>query len=188
MKKLWGGAFSESTADLVDRFGQSIKTDLQFWQEDVIGSVAHARMLGETGIISKEEAQILIDGLEKIHEAGPEALEIDVEDVHTAIEYRLRELVGDVAGKLHTARSRNDQVATAARLMLHNELLIVLDQIKDFQRVILAQAIEHKSALMPGYTHQQHAQPITLGFHLMAHFWALQRHGHRAEELFGLAN
>ena len=77
MKKLWGGAFSESTADLVDRFGQSIKTDLQFWQEDVIGSVAHARMLGETGIISKEEAQILIDGLEKIHEAGPEALEID---------------------------------------------------------------------------------------------------------------
>lgn len=188
MKKLWGGAFSESTADLVERFGQSIRTDLNFWQEDIIGSVAHARMLGETGIITKEEAQTLIDGLEKIHEAGPEGLEIDVEDVHTAIEIRLRELVGDVAGKLHTARSRNDQVATAARLMLHNELLIVLDQIKELQKELLSQAEKHQSALMPGYTHQQHAQPITLGFHLLAHFWALQRHGHRAEELFKLAN
>ncbi len=188
MKKLWGGAFSESTADLVDRFGQSIKTDLHFWQEDLIGSVAHARMLGETGIISKDEAKILIDGLEKIHEEGPRALDIDVEDVHTAIELRLKEIVGDVAGKLHTARSRNDQVATAARLFLHNELLIVLDLIKSLQGVLLEQATAHKDALMPGYTHQQHAQPITLGFHLMGHFWGLQRNGWRAERLFELAN
>jgi argininosuccinate lyase len=188
MKKLWGGAFSESTADLVDRFGQTIHTDLNFWQEDIIGSVAHARMLGETGIISKTEAQTLIDGLEKIHEDGPEALKMDVEDVHTAIELRLYELVGDVAGKLHTARSRNDQVATAARLMLHNELLIVLDLIKALQGTLLEQGEKYKSAIMPGFTHQQHAQPITLGFHLMAHFWALQRHGHRAEALFQLAN
>lgn len=188
MKKLWGGAFSESTADLVDRFGQSIKTDLHFWQEDLIGSVAHARMLGETGIISKDEAKILIDGLEKIHEEGPRALDVDVEDVHTAIELRLKEIVGDVAGKLHTARSRNDQVATAARLFLHNELLIVLDLIKSLQGVLLEQATTHKEALMPGYTHQQHAQPITLGFHLMGHFWGLQRNGWRAERLFELAN
>ena len=188
MKKLWGGAFSESTADLVDRFGQSIKTDLHFWQEDLIGSVAHARMLGETGIISKDEAKILIDGLEKIHEEGPRALDVDVEDVHTAIELRLKEIVGDVAGKLHTARSRNDQVATAARLFLHNELLIVLDLIKSLQGVLLEQATAHKDALMPGYTHQQHAQPITLGFHLMGHFWGLQRNGWRAERLFELAN
>lgn len=188
MKKLWGGAFSESTADLVDRFGQTIHTDLNFWQEDIIGSVAHARMLGETGIISKEEAQTLIGGLEKIHEAGPEALKMDVEDIHTAIEMKLYELVGDVAGKLHTARSRNDQVATAARLMLHNELLIVLDLIKELQGELLKQASEYRDAIMPGYTHQQHAQPITLGFHLLAHFWALQRHGHRAEQLFQLAN
>jgi len=188
MKKLWGGAFSESTADLVDRFGQSIKTDLHFWQEDLIGSVAHARMLGETGIISKDEAKILIDGLEKIHEEGPRGLDIDVEDVHTAIELRLKELVGDVAGKLHTARSRNDQVATAARLFLHNELLVVLDLIKSLQGVLLEQATIHRDALMPGYTHQQHAQPITLGFHLMGHFWGLQRNGWRAERLFELAN
>jgi argininosuccinate lyase len=188
MKKLWGGAFSESTADLVDRFGQTIHTDLNFWQEDIIGSVAHARMLGETGIITKAEAQALIDGLEKIHEAGPEALKMDVEDIHTAIELRLYELVGDVAGKLHTARSRNDQVATAARLMLHNELLIVLDLIKALQGELLQQGEKYKASIMPGFTHQQHAQPITLGFHLMAHFWALQRHGHRAEQLFQLAN
>lgn len=188
MKKLWGGAFSESNAELVDRFGQSIKTDLHFWQEDLIGSVAHARMLGETGIISPEEAKQIIDGLEKIHEEGPRGLDIDVEDVHTAIEFRLRELVGDVAGKLHTARSRNDQVATAARLFLHNELLVVLDQIKSLQGELLEQAQKYKDALMPGYTHQQHAQPITLGFHLMGHFWALQRNGWRAERLFELAN
>ncbi|MBI1331791.1 MAG: argininosuccinate lyase [Armatimonadetes bacterium] len=188
MKKLWGGAFRESTADLVDRFGQTIHTDLNFWQEDIIGSVAHARMLGETGIITKAEAQTLIDGLEKIHEDGPEALKMDVEDIHTAIEMRLFELVGDVAGKLHTARSRNDQVATAARLMLHNELLIVLDLIKDLQGELLKQGEQYKDTIMPGYTHQQHAQPITLGFYLMAHFWALQRHGHRAEQLFQLAN
>ncbi len=188
MKKLWGGAFSESTADLVDRFGQTIHTDLNFWQEDIIGSVAHARMLGETGIITKEEAKIIYDGLEKIHDDGPEALRLDVEDIHTAIELRLYELVGDVAGKLHTARSRNDQVATAARLMLHNELLIVLDLIKSLQGELLVQGEKYKSAIMPGFTHQQHAQPITLGFHLMAHFWALQRHGHRAEQLFKLAN
>lgn len=188
MKKLWGGAFSESTADLVDRFGQTIHTDLNFWQEDIIGSVAHARMLGETGIISKAEAQTLIGGLEQIHEAGPDALKMDVEDIHTAIEMKLYELVGDVAGKLHTARSRNDQVATAARLMLHNELLIVLDLIKALQGELLEQGEKYKGAIMPGYTHQQHAQPITLGFYLLAHFWSLQRHGHRAEQLFQLAN
>jgi argininosuccinate lyase len=188
MKKLWGGAFSESTADLVDRFGQTIHTDLNFWQEDIIGSVAHARMLGETGIITKEEAKIIYDGLEKIHDDGPEALRLDVEDIHTAIELRLYEMVGDVAGKLHTARSRNDQVATAARLMLHNELLIVLDLIKSLQSELLVQGERYKADIMPGFTHQQHAQPITLGFHLLAHFWALQRHGHRAEQLFKLAN
>src|SRR5476651_185384 len=98
MKKLWGGAFSETTAELVDRFGQSIETDLNFWQEDIIGSVAHARMLGAQGIISTEEAKQLIAGLEKIHEDGPEYLHMDVEDIHTAIEIRLHELLGEVAG------------------------------------------------------------------------------------------
>src|SRR5579871_1509365 len=140
MKKLWGGAFAESTDALVDRFGQSIETDLNFWQEDLIGSVAHARMLGAVGIITPEEAQQLIDGLEKIHEQGPNYLRLDVEDVHTAIELRLNELVGDVAGKLHTARSRNDQVATDTRLYLHNALLELLDEIKVLQAIVIEAA------------------------------------------------
>lgn len=188
MKKLWGGAFKESTNELVDRFGQSIETDLNFWQEDIIGSVAHARMLGEVGIISKEEAQALIDGLEKIHEEGPEYLRLDVEDIHTAVEMRLGELVGPVAGKLHTARSRNDQVATDTRLYLHNRLIEVVDAIKELQSLLLESGERYKGTVMPGYTHQQRAQPITLGFHLMAHFWSFQRHGWRAERLIELAN
>lgn len=188
MKKFWGGAFTETTAELVDRFGQSIDTDLSFWQEDIIGSVAHARMLGAQGIITPDEAKELEDGLEKIHEEGPESLHFDVEDIHTAIEIRLSELLGEVAGKLHTARSRNDQVATDTRLYLHNELLAVFDLIKKLQGLVLEKGEKYKSALMPGYTHQQRAQPITLGFHLMAHFWGLQRNGWRAERLFELAN
>lgn len=188
MKKLWGGAFAESADELVDRFGQSIETDLNFWQEDIIGSVAHARMLGATGIITEAEAQELVDGLEKIHEEGPTFLKLDVEDIHTAIEFRLRQLVGDVAGKLHTARSRNDQVATASRLYVHNELIVVQDAIKKLQGLLLEEGTKYRDALMPGYTHQQRAQPITLGFHLMAHFWSLQRHGWRAERLFEMAN
>ncbi|MFZ4506998.1 MAG: argininosuccinate lyase [Fimbriimonas sp.] len=188
MKTLWGGAFSETTDELVERFGQSIRTDLNFWQEDIIGSVAHARMLAKQGIISAEEALTLEKGLEKIHEQGPQYLNLDVEDIHTAIEIRLKEIVGDVAGKLHTARSRNDQVATDTRLYLHNELLQVFDLLKRLQETLLDQAEIHRDNLMPGYTHQQRAQPITLGFYLLAHFWALQRHGWRAERLLELAN
>lgn len=188
MKKLWGGAFAESNDELVERFGQSINTDLNFWQEDIIGSVSHARMLGRQGIISEEEAKQLEDGLEKIHEEGPDYLRFDVEDIHTAIEVRLHELLGDVAGKLHTARSRNDQVATDTRLYVHNQLIEVQDLIKDLQGTLLALGEKHKDDLMPGYTHLQRAQPITLGFHFLAHFWALQRHGWRAERLFELAN
>ncbi len=188
MKKLWGGAFRESSDELVDRFGQSIETDLNFWQEDVIGSVAHARMMAAQGLITQDEARTLVGGLEKIHEEGPDSLRMDVEDIHTAVEVRLRELVGDVAGKLHTARSRNDQVATDTRLFLHNELLRMTDQIKGLQGLVLELARKHRMDLMPGFTHQQRAQPITLGFYLMAHFWALQRHGWRAERLLELAN
>ena len=188
MRKLWGGAFAETNDALVERFGQSIRSDLQFWQEDLIGSVAHARMLGETGIISHDESQALMDGLEQIHEMGPDSLSKDVEDVHTAIELKLYELVGDVAGKLHTARSRNDQVATDGRLYLQNGLQKIIDLIKELQGELLTQGEQYRDAIMPGYTHGQRAQPITLGFHLMAHFWALQRDGWRAERLFEMAN
>ncbi|MHB8638117.1 MAG: argininosuccinate lyase [Fimbriimonadaceae bacterium] len=188
MRKLWGGVFRGTNDRVVEAFGQSIETDLTFWQEDVIASVAHARMLGATGIISAADAKAIEDGLERIHEEGPTALPRDVEDIHTAVEARLHELIGDVAGKLHTARSRNDQVATDTRLYIHNALLEVSDEIKRLQNVLLEQAQAHADTLMPGFTHGQRAQPITLGFHLLAYFWALQRHGWRFERVVELAN
>ena len=122
MKKLWGGAFTGSSSELADRFGQSVESDLAFWREDVEGSIAHARMLGATGIIQKKEATLLVKGLRQILKEGLGKLPKNVEDVHTAVEVRLHKLVGGVAGKLHTARSRNDQVATDTRLYLLGRL------------------------------------------------------------------
>lgn len=183
MRKLWGGAFDKSSSELVDGFGQSVDSDLRFWREDVEGSIAHARMLGAAGIVSPVEAEALVRGLQTILDEGPSNLPTDVEDIHTAVEVRLGELVGPVAGKLHTARSRNDQVATDTRLYLRRYAEGVSGEIKALQAVLLRVARENRNAVMPGYTHQQPAQPITLGFHQMAHFWALQRHGRRLEHL-----
>lgn len=188
MRKLWGGAFSGESQDLVDRFGQSIEDDLRFWREDVVGSIAHARMLGATGIIPAPESEELIRGLEQILEEGPERLPRDVEDIHTAVEVRLGEIVGEVAGKLHTARSRNDQVATDARLHLRARIDALLPRVKELQAILIAEARKHRAAPMPGYTHQQPAQPITLGYWLLAHFWAMQRQGWRLERLREVVN
>ena len=188
MRKLWGGAFAEASDALVDRFGQSIESDLRFWREDVLGSIAHARMLGATGIVSADEAEALVHGLETILTEGPQKLPRDVEDVHTAVEVRLGELVGDVAAKLHTARSRNDQVATDGRLVLRVRLDGIGGRVKQLQVALLEAARRHRGAVMPGCTHQQHAQPITLGYHLLAHFWALQRHGWRLENVARITN
>ena len=188
MKKLWGGAFRAESDALVDAFGGSLASDLTFWQEDVVGSIAHARMLGRTGILTEEEAETILGGLMEILDEGPEPLRMDVEDVHTAVETRLGEKVGPLAGKLHTARSRNDQVATDARLFLQNELLVFERLVKRFQGLLLDEAERHTETVMPGYTHQQRAQPITLAMWLTAHFWAFQRHGWRAERLAESAN
>jgi len=188
MKKLWGGAFGSDSEALVDAFGQTIDSDLIFWQEDLAGSMAHARMLGATGILTEFESKAILRGLMEIHDEGPEPLRMDVEDIHTAVEERLKEKIGDVAGKLHTARSRNDQVALDGRLFLQNQLLILERHIKAFQGLLLDLAEKHTETVMPGYTHQQRAQPITLALWLTAHFWAFQRHGWRAERLAESAN
>lgn len=173
---------------MADEFGQSIESDLQFWQEDIAGSVAHVHMLAKTGILKPAEAKKIEKGLERIHEEGPDALPKDGEDIHTAIEARLAELIGDVALKLHTGRSRNDQVATDARLYFHNNLLAVLDRIKGLQKEIVTQAERYQEDLMPGYTHGQHAQPITLGYWMLAHFWPMQRNGWRLEKAAVISN
>ncbi|MBX7132026.1 MAG: argininosuccinate lyase [Fimbriimonadaceae bacterium] len=188
MRKLWGGAFGEASDELVDRFGQSIESDLRFWREDVTGSIAHARMLGATGILSEADSKELVRGLEVILTEGPDALPRDVEDIHTAVEDRLHQIVGPVAGRLHTARSRNDQVATDARLYFRAQFEELKAQVKQLQEVLLDNARAHRSTVMPGYTHQQPAQPITLGLHQLAHFWAMQRHGKRIENLIEFIN
>jgi argininosuccinate lyase len=188
MRKLWGGAFASGTDELVDSFGQSIDSDLLFWREDVTGSIAHARMLGDTGILPKADAARLIEGLQEILEEGPDKLPTDVEDIHTAVEVRLREIVGDVAGKLHTARSRNDQVATDTRLYLRRRLADMDGHFRELQETLIALGEQHLYAVMPGYTHQQRAQPITLGFHLMAYFWAFDRHRRRVAHVREMAS
>ena len=188
MRKLWGGAFGEASDELVDRFGQSIESDLRFWREDVTGSIAHARMLGATGILSEADAAELVRGLEVILAEEPDGLPRDVEDIHTAVEDRLPQIVGLVAGRLHTARSRNDQVATDARLYFRAQFEELKNEVKQLQEVLLANARTHRSTVMPGYTHQQPAQPITLGLHQLAHFWAMQRHGKRIENLIEFIN
>lgn len=175
MRKLWGGAFEAGSHELVDRFGGSMESDLRFWREDVEGSIAHARMLGATGILSAAESEAIVTGLETILSEGPGSLPRDVEDVHTAVEVRLGQIAGDVAGKLHTARSRNDQVATDARLYVRRRLVTIEAETRALLAELLRQARREKATLMPGYTHQQPAQPVTLGFHLLAHFWAVHR-------------
>jgi len=188
MKKLWGGAHREEGPNYAESFGESFMDDMRFWCEDVTGSIAHARMLGETGVVSKREANTLVKGLKQILKEGEPGLYQDAEDIHTAVEMRLREIVGDVAGKLHTARSRNDQVATDTRMYVRRSVTTALGVFKRLQAVLLAQAEAHRLTLMPGMTHGQHAQPVTLGFHLLAHFWAFQRHGWRHEQLLELLN
>lgn len=188
MRKLWGGAFSEEPSELANRFGQSIESDLTFWEQDVKGSIAHATMLGEVGVLKADESQKIVEALKEILEEGAEKLPTDVEDIHAAVELRLKEKVGDLGGKLHTARSRNDQVATDARLWLRDRLDELHTEIKSFQEALLTQARTETNTLLPGNTHQQHAQPISLSFHLLSYFWAFQRHGYRLRNLREIVN
>lgn len=188
MRKLWGGAFSEQSDELVDRFGQSIDSDFEFWAEDVIGSIAHAKMLGRQGIISAEDCDAIVGGLKKILQEGCDQLPDDVEDIHTAVETRLHELIGEPALRLHTGRSRNDQVATDSRLYLRRRTTELMTQLRGLQQVLLATAEKHLETVIPGVTHQQHGQPITLAFHLMAHFWMHQRHQQRLDNLLAMTN
>ena len=176
MKKTWGGAFDKSPDDLAWRFGRSIESDSVLWREELDVSVAHARMLGATGIVP--EADVIVSELEKIRaeiEIGSLELPQDAEDIHGAIEAILFERIGVIAGKLHTGRSRNDQIATVTRLWLRRRCADLRRATRRLQSVLLELAERHQRDPMPGYTHMQRAQPITLGFHLLAHFWMLQR-------------
>ncbi len=170
--KLWGGCFEKTTDVLVEDFHSSISFDQRLYKQDILGSVAHARMLGSVGIISEDEANQLIEELNKILEdiqAGKVAFEIGAEDIHMNVEKLLTERIGMVGKKLHTGRSRNDQVALDLRLYLRSEIDRTKSLIEKLLQTLLHISEEHLETWMPGYTHLQKAQPITFAHHLMAY-------------------
>jgi argininosuccinate lyase len=169
---MWGGRFEGGPADLMRSINSSIGTDKRLWREDVEASRAHAAMLGRQGIIPAEDATAIDEGLAAIAEEfaeGGVAEDTALEDIHMHVEQRLSELVGPAAGRLHTARSRNDQVATDLKLWVRGAIDEVLSAIDGLEGVILDRAEEHAATIMPGFTHLQSGQPVTLGHHLLAY-------------------
>ncbi|PWA11133.1 argininosuccinate lyase [Pueribacillus theae] len=185
MTKLWGGRFVEHAEEWVDEFGASIGFDKELVEEDIEGSLAHVSMLKKTNILAGEEAQKIIEGLTKLKEKaknGQLQFSVALEDIHLNIEKMLIDEIGPVGGKLHTGRSRNDQVATDMHLYLRKQVKEILDAIATLQDVLLRKAEEEQETLIPGYTHLQRAQPISFGHHLMAYFWMLERDYARFQE------
>ncbi|MGN6848596.1 MAG: argininosuccinate lyase [Sphingomicrobium sp.] len=177
-QRTWGGRFGSKPAELMQRINASIGFDKRLWREDISASKAHAAMLREQGIISEADAAAILEGLDQIaaeYERDGVPERIDLEDIHMTVESRLAELIGPAAGRLHTARSRNDQVATDFRLWVRNACDEAVDAIRAMQRVLVGRADEHAETVMPGFTHLQVAQPVTLGHHLMAYYEMLRR-------------
>ena len=178
MAKLWAGRTDGQTDRLADDFNSSIGFDCRMYRQDITGSMAHAAMLGATGILPKADADTLIDGLQTVlDDLGSGKLQFDptCEDIHMFVEQVLTERLGDVGKKLHTARSRNDQVALDLRMYLREQCDAISGQVKTLIEALVDRAAEYKSAIMPGYTHLQRAQPITFGHHLMAYAMMLLR-------------
>ncbi|MDS1029343.1 argininosuccinate lyase [Bacillota bacterium LX-D] len=185
--KLWGGRFQKETDRLVEDFHSSISFDQRLYKQDIVGSIAHARMLGKIGVLNSEEMNKIISGLQEILEdieKGKVEFEIGAEDIHMNIEKLLTERCGAVGKKLHTARSRNDQVALDAKMYLKEEIANTCKLLLDLQEVILDIAEQHLATVMPGYTHLQKAQPITFAHHLMAYFQMFQRDYERFQDCF----
>ncbi len=184
-KKLWGGRFSESTDAFVEEFTESVSFDKELALYDIAGSIAHARMLGNQGIIPKEDAEKIIKGLEEIREEikqGKFQWKKELEDVHMNIEKALIEKIGDVGGKLHTGRSRNDQVITAFRLYLKEETNNIINLLKELKKALLKKAEETVDIVMPAYTHLQRAQPIRLAHYFLAYLEMFNRDEERFKD------
>ncbi|MFD1030661.1 argininosuccinate lyase [Metaplanococcus flavidus] len=185
MTKLWGGRFQKSAEQWVDEFGASIGFDQKLVMEDIEGSKAHVKMLGACGILSEDDISLILSGLETLKgKAAAGELEYSAanEDIHLNLEKFLIDEIGPVGGKLHTGRSRNDQVATDMHLYLKNRVSEIITAINHFQQAIVEQAETHIETIVPGYTHLQRAQPISFGHHLMTYFWMLQRDKDRLQE------
>ena len=181
-QEMWGGRFGGKPAELMRQFNASIGFDKRLWREDIAASKAHAAMLRDQAIIAQEDADAIIAGLDTIaaeyeRDGVPENAEL--EDIHMTVEHRLGELIGPAAGRLHTARSRNDQVATDFKLWVRVACDEAVGAIRGLQRVLVACAADHAETIMPGFTHLQVAQPVTLGHHLMAYYEMLRRDASR---------
>ncbi|WP_185954254.1 argininosuccinate lyase [Balnearium lithotrophicum] len=190
-EKLWGGRFKESTNELVEAFTESVSYDKRLAPFDIAGSVAHVKMLEKQGILKKEEAEKIISGLNEILkeiEGGKFEWKRELEDVHMNIEKRLTEKVGPVGGKLHTGRSRNDQVATDVRLYVRKEIEEILELLKNLRRAFVKQAEENLDVVMPGYTHLQIAQPVLYSHHMLAYYWMFKRDEERFKDTLKRVN
>ena len=183
--KLWAGRFQKETDTLVNDFNSSIQFDARLYKQDIAGSIAHAQMLGKTGIIEEHEAEKIVDGLKAILadiEADKVEFSVDNEDIHMNIETLLTQRIGDAGKRLHTARSRNDQVAVDTRLYVKQEIPVIIDQILNLEQVLVERAKEHTDTVMPGYTHLQRAQPTTFGHYMMAYANMFKRDVTRLED------
>jgi argininosuccinate lyase len=190
-QQTWSQRFESALHPAIARFNASIGFDIELIEYDITGSQAHAQMLAQTGIISPEEGTQLVEGLEQIRQEyrrGEFNPGIDAEDVHFAVERRLTELVGDTGKKLHTARSRNDQVGTDTRLYLRDQITQIRQQLRSFQAVMIDLADQHVETLIPGYTHLQRAQPLSLAHHLLAYVEMTQRDWERLGDVYKRVN
>ncbi|TGK13891.1 argininosuccinate lyase [Leptospira fletcheri] len=176
--KLWGGRFKGEAASILERIGESISFDRKLYREDLEGSRAHARMLHKIGILNQEELQKILKGLNTIEseiDSGDFVFRSELEDIHMHVEARLTELEGEVGKKLHTGRSRNDQVAQDVRLYIRNRILEVLDRLDSLRESLYLQAERNIDTIIPGYTHLQVAQPVRASHFLLAYFWMFTR-------------
>nr|WP_321435128.1 argininosuccinate lyase [uncultured Campylobacter sp.] len=179
MKKMWDGRFNEASSELLEEFNASIFFDKELFKEDIAGSKAHAKMLGECGILDANDVAKIRAGLDQVLgeiERGEFTFSVSQEDIHMAVEGRLSQIIGkELGGRLHTARSRNDQVALDFRAYCQNRTKELASLVRELIAVLASIASEHKDTLMPGFTHLQHAQPISLAFHLLAYAFAFKR-------------
>lgn len=183
--KLWGGRFSKNTDNLVDDFNSSISFDKKLYKYDIQGSIAHAKMLLKCNILNDEECEAIVEGLKEIYleiESGKVKCSIDCEDIHMNIEKLLTEKIGEAGKKLHTARSRNDQVALDSKMYVKDEIVNIKELLFELEHTLLTLALRHTETIMPGYTHLQPAQPVTFGHHLLAYFEMFKRDIERLED------
>lgn len=191
MEKLWAGRFKGKTAKVVEQFTSSLSFDVRLWKYDIEGSCAHVMMLGKQKIIPQRDAALILRGLEAIKkeiQSGEFRFREDLEDVHMNIEQALIKKIGPTGGKLHTARSRNDQVALDLRLYLRDEIATIQKLIRNLQNALVSVAGKHVDAIMPGYTHLQKAQPVLLAHHLLAYYEMLERDRERLQDCLKRVN